>query len=211
LKINWPDERLPNFQSLSMSVIPFGGGPGPRARSIDLEEYRTGMQRTKAMLESILRNEKDLAEAQEDTSVTELFRPPGSQHDAYSFIRQIISEAAREILIADNYVDSTIFTLLTNASSGVAVSILTYNVPADFKLECDKFRRQHPIALETRRRSVDFHDRFIIVDGDKAYHLGASIKDAGDKASMIHLIEDADNVNALLGTYRTSWVAARVL
>src|SRR6266581_9261890 len=104
LQINWPQEpRLPDFRSMVISVTPFRGRPGPRIRPVDLEAYRNGLTATKTRLEVILRNEQELAEALGDTSVTELFLPPGSQYDAYSFIRKIISEAALEILIEDNY------------------------------------------------------------------------------------------------------------
>ncbi len=210
LKINWPSERLTHFSG-PLRITPFRGGPGPRINREDLDAFRGGLTRTKVQLELILRNEKELAEAEGNQSVTEIFLPPGSQHDAYSYIRQIVSTATREILIVDNYVDSTIFSLLTNAGAHVGISILTYKVPADFKVEAERFYKQHRISLEIRLRKADFHDRFIIVDASMAYHLGASIKDAGDKASMIHLIEDADNVQALLDTHRKSSAAATVL
>ena len=35
-----------------------------------------------------------------------------------------------------------------------------------------------------------FHDRFLISDGEKAYHIGASIKDAGKKCFAISLLND---------------------
>jgi hypothetical protein len=210
LQVNWPTERLADFESHIMSSNPFSG-PRPAVTQADLMAYRNGMQRTRTQLELILRNEKELAEAQGNATITELFLPPGSQHDAYTFIRQIISQATQEVFIADNYIDSTLLTLLKLARSGITVSVPTYNVPSDFNLECDKFRKQYPMNLAVRLRSVDFHDRFLILDGKKAYHLGASIKDAGNKASMIHLIQDADNVNALLATYNASWTSARVL
>jgi len=35
-----------------------------------------------------------------------------------------------------------------------------------------------------------FHDRFIIIDEIEMYHLGASIKDVGDKVFGINKIED---------------------
>jgi hypothetical protein len=211
LKANWPTERLPHFQSLAVNLTALGHRPESQVRQVDLDQYRRGLQSTKTQLELILRNERELAEAQGDATVNELFRPPGSQHDAYILIRQIISEAVREIRVADNFVDSTILTLLTNTSTGVVISVLTYNVPGDFKLECERYRQQNRHSLEIRLRSADFHDRFIIVDGEKAYHLGASIKDAGNTASMIHLIEDPDNVQALQGTFDASWAQARIV
>lgn len=43
-----------------------------------------------------------------------------------------------------------------------------------------------------------FHDRFLILDKTKAYHVGASLKDAGKKCFGINLIEDAGIVRDIL-------------
>ncbi len=206
LAANWPDERLPDFQSY---VIPLGHDPYQYQR--EKQAYDRGLTHAETQLKLILRNEQELAEAKGNTAITELFLPAGSQHDAYSHIRNIVSSAKLELLIVDNYVDTSLFQLLTNVNPGVAIELLTYRVPGDFALEAGKFRAQHGASFEARLRKADFHDRFIIVDSTKAHHLGASIKDAGNKASMIHLIEDTDNVSALLTTARASWVNAQLL
>jgi len=44
--------------------------------------------------------------------VRELFFPPGSQYDAYSGIKSIIDLAQDSIMVVDNYVDPTLFTML---------------------------------------------------------------------------------------------------
>ena len=43
-----------------------------------------------------------------------------------------------------------------------------------------------------------FHDRFLIIDHRIAYHIGASIKDAGKKCFGVNLISDKWMVEALL-------------
>ena len=48
-----------------------------------------------------------------------------------------------------------------------------------------------------------FHDRFIILDGKTAYHIGASIKDAGKKCFGISLLEDSGLVTDLLNRLKT--------
>lgn len=50
------------------------------------------------------------------------------------------------------------------------------------------FNAQYP-TLTVKKTQV-FHDRFIILDGITAYHIGASIKDAGKKCFGISLIDD---------------------
>ena len=43
-----------------------------------------------------------------------------------------------------------------------------------------------------------FHDRFLIIDDTKAYHIGASIKDAGKKCFAINLLNDEGVVYDIL-------------
>ena len=43
-----------------------------------------------------------------------------------------------------------------------------------------------------------FHDRFLILDRKTAYHVGASLKDAGKKCFGINLIEDAGVIRDIL-------------
>ena len=58
------------------------------------------------------------------------------------------------------------------------------------------FNAQYP-TLTVKKTQV-FHDRFIILDGKTAYHIGASIKDAGKKCFGISLINDSGLVAELL-------------
>lgn len=47
-------------------------------------------------------------------------------------------------------------------------------------------------------RTDSFHDRFIVLDGTDAYHVGASIKDAGKRAFAVSRIGDPVIVEGLL-------------
>src|SRR5207245_2767252 len=141
-----------------------------------------GLKRSRILLANILRDERDLAEAKANTKIVEIFFPPGSQHTAYQEIRQIVAAAKTDLVIVDNYVDGTLFQLLTNASLGVSVRVLTFNMKPDFAHEARKFRQQYQTPLEVRQKRGDFHDRFLIADSSRAHHLGASIKDLGSSA-----------------------------
>ena len=48
-----------------------------------------------------------------------------------------------------------------------------------------------------------FHDRFIILDRKRAYHIGVSIKDAGKKCFGISLMEDPDFATDLMARLST--------
>ena len=72
-----------------------------------------------------------------------------------------------------------------------------------------KFLAQHKkFALEARK-SNEFHDRFIILDEDECWHVGCSIKDAGNKVFMLCKIEDMANKTALIEQVNDTWLAAQ--
>ena len=144
-------------------------------------------------------------------TVRELFFPQGTQHDAYVRIREIIHRAKRSLRIIDPYLDGTVFTILGDVQGSLTVELLGAKLPADFALETTKFQQQHPnVQIETRR-SRDFHDRFIVIDETECWHIGCSIKDAGNKAFMLSTIKDARNSETVLETLRDTWASATPL
>ena len=143
--------------------------------------------------------------------VRELFFPRGTQHDAYVRIREIIHRAKRSLLIIDPYLDGTVFTILADIQGTPMVKLFAANIPTDFALETAKFQQQHPQVQVETRRSRDFHDRFIVIDETECWHIGCSIKDAGNKAFMLSAIKDSRNSEALLETLRHTWASAKSL
>jgi hypothetical protein len=141
----------------------------------------------------------------------ELFFPNGSQHDAYTKIREILLSAKSSIMIVDSYVDGSIFKTLSVCQPNLTISILSQNIPADFKLESSKFRDQYKFQKLSVRKSREFHDRFIIIDDKHCFHLGASIKDTGPRVSMLHKVQDPHNIDALISQSTGSWENAKII
>lgn len=144
--------------------------------------------------------------------VRELFFPKQSQHDAYVEIRGIFQTATKSIAIVDPYIDQTLLTLLASSlQPEMTIRLLTSKLPKDFGLEAKAWLAQHPrVALEVRT-TREFHDRFLVIDELKCWHVGCSIKDAGFKAFMLNNIEDKGNCNALLKQIEASWQAATLI
>lgn len=140
----------------------------------------------------------------------EAFFPKGSQHDAYVEIRGIVRQAQSSVTIVDPYMDGSIFALLGGLDpKPMKLELLTFiaKAPPDFKLEAKKFQTQRTWATLEIRTHGDFHDRFVLLDGKRCFHIGASIKDAGNKAFMISELEDPANNSALLKAVMASWMA----
>lgn len=140
----------------------------------------------------------------------EQFLPRGSQHDAFVAIRDIVQTVTSSVFIIDPYLDHTIFTLLSVVPPSCrSIQMLTSNkMPNDFKMESRKFQSQYANLNLLIRTSRDFHDRFIVVNQSEVFHLGASIKDAGDKAFQISKLCDENNLRAFLHAQQECWNAA---
>ena len=63
------------------------------------------------------------------------------------------------------------------------------------KLDIDKFNKQY--ATLKIAYTNKFHDRFMIIDENKLYHIGASLKDLGKKCFGISKIEDLEYMATL--------------
>lgn len=120
----------------------------------------------------------------------------GQIWDSYSLIVDIIKKANSKIIIIDNYVDDSILKMLPKKNNGVEVVILTSDKSNILKLDVQKFNKQYPLLKVSN--SNKFHDRFIIIDNKELYHLGASIKDLGNKCFGINKIEDEKIMKSII-------------
>jgi len=137
----------------------------------------------------------------------EAFHPKGSQHDAYIEIRALIQTAKKELMVVDEYVDGTLWTLLKNLKPSVTVRVMTENPKPDFAHEAKLFVTQHGNTVEARK-TKDYHDRFIVIDGANPLHLGASIKDAGNKAFAWTEFSGSSTRKAVIADIEDTWKAA---
>lgn len=125
----------------------------------------------------------------------------GQIYDAYSFITAIIQKASSEIILIDGYVNLDTLNILAKKNAGVDVKIYTYTSAQLTNKDVASFNAQYPTL--TVKKAQTFHDRFIILDRKKAYHVGASIKDAGKKCFGISLLEDPGLVKDILNRLNT--------
>ncbi len=147
-----------------------------------------------------------------DARKSQQFFPKQSQHDAYVAIRDLLCTATKSLLIVDPYLDSSLFTVLGSVSGKrLDVRLLTSKTYGDFALEAAKFLKQHTDFSLEARKSKDVHDRFIIIDGVQCWHLGCSIKDAGDRAFMMSAVETPAIRDAAIQSLTDTWNGAASL
>jgi len=103
----------------------------------------------------------------------------GQMFDAYAFIADLVRSADDTIVLVDNYIDDTVLTLLSKKKSKVRCILLTKNISKQLLLDAEKFNKQYPILQLIQFDKA--HDRFLIIDQQEVYHIGASLKDLGKK------------------------------
>jgi hypothetical protein len=103
----------------------------------------------------------------------------GQIFDAHQFVSSLIRNAKESILIIDNYVDDTVLTLLSKRQKGVSAKIYTKKITEQLQLDIEKYNSQYE-KVEIIQFSKS-HDRFLIIDNNEIYFIGASLKDLGKK------------------------------
>ncbi len=103
----------------------------------------------------------------------------GQIFDAHLFVSDLIKTANQSIILIDNYIDERVLALLSKRKSNVKAVIYTANIPSQLMLDIKRHNAQYPrIEIKEFARS---HDRFLIIDYQTVYHIGASLKDLGTK------------------------------
>ena len=121
----------------------------------------------------------------------------GQIYDAFSLLASLIQKATKDIILIDGYVDIGTLNLLAKKRTGVAVEIHTFSNTKLTATDLAKFNSQYPML--TVKHTNAFHDRFLILDHNEAYHVGASLKDAGKKCFAITLLQEEGLLKELLG------------
>ena len=113
----------------------------------------------------------------------------GEFYDAYTLIQSIFEKATNEIIIIDNYTDRTILDRLVVKKKEVEVKIYTSINSKLIGRDINTFNNQYGLLEVIYTTKV--HDRYIIIDQNKLYHLGPSIKDLGNKIFSISELDSA--------------------
>lgn len=103
----------------------------------------------------------------------------GQIFDAFALATRLIKSAKKSICLIDNYVDDSTLAMLSNKMQGVKVIIITHTLSESLNLAENRFNQQY--GELTIRTNSKIHDRFLIVDNEHLYLIGASLKDLGKR------------------------------
>ena len=129
----------------------------------------------------------------------------GQVFDSYMEIIKILNMAKKEIIIIDNYADETLLEIISKLDKSI-ILITSKKLLKD--IDINKYNKQyHNLKIIENN---DFHDRFIIEDNSKIYHLGSSINHLGTKTVAINIIEEDVVKKALINKINTIYFDRKV-
>src|SRR5690606_13345189 len=68
----------------------------------------------------------------------------GQVFDAYTFIADLVRKAEKSIVLIDNYIDDSVFTLFTKRKEGVDFTCYTKSITKSLQLDVEKHNQQYP-------------------------------------------------------------------
>ena len=110
----------------------------------------------------------------------------GQIYDAYSKIIDMLNEGKNEVIIIDSYADKKVLDIISNIDKEVILITRKNNLLKEIDIE--KYNKQYNNLKIIYDNT--FHDRYIILDKNIFYHLGASINYIGNKTFSINIIEE---------------------
>lgn len=124
----------------------------------------------------------------------ELLFMNGEVYDSYSKIIDILDIAKKELIIVDGYADKNVLDIISKLKVNVTLILRKNGILKEVDIK--KYKEQYNNL--TIIYSNDFHDRFIILDNNIIYHLGASINYAGSKVFAINKLEEKEIKESLI-------------
>jgi len=103
----------------------------------------------------------------------------GQIFDAYELASRIIRSAKKEIILIDNYIDESTLIHLSKKTDKAKVLLLTKTITKQLALDVTKANEQY--GNFEAKQFTNSHDRFLMIDRNELYHIGASLKDLGKK------------------------------
>jgi len=124
-------------------------------------------------------------------------------YKAKKFILELLKKATNSIRVIDNYLDEEIFDYLDGIDDNLDIMLITDGQKKIFQNLYKSYIIDRP---KTQAKiNNQSHDRFIIIDDQELFALGASLNTIGKKDFMIHKIENEEEKIKKLQDFNDYW------
>ncbi len=128
-------------------------------------------------------------------------------HSFDKFLRTIFANAKSRVLIADSWVDETIFdNVLDSIPKTLDINLIYGQKKGIFDSRIVRFKKQYSKFVVKRYK--DLHDRFLIVD-NMGCVIGPSLKNAAEKSPALIVVLDKKDSLLLIKFFQVLWKKAK--
>ena len=158
-------------------------------------------------LEALAVHEQDFSEGALEKSGSLIVVNRKGTHSFDKYIRKLFAEAKSQVLIADSYVDGTIFdTVLDVIPKAVTIKFLYKKQSDNFEQRAQRFGKQYTNFFS--KRYANLHDRFLVID-NSGYIIGPSLKDAASNAPALAVVLTGKEKQRLQSFFDELWRSAK--
>jgi hypothetical protein len=112
----------------------------------------------------------------------------GQIFDAWLFVSGLIQSAEQSIELWDHYIDASVLMLLSKRKPDVHACIYLKKISPALRTDIEKHHAQYAeIHFEI---STNAHDRFLLIDNTRLFHIGASLKDLGKRCFAFSILHE---------------------
>jgi len=128
------------------------------------------------------------------TQTTRLFLKKGDVFAGNRAARAIFESAKKMLDIIDTWFGPKVFDMLEVSEGSVQIRLISDQSKPPTVQAYQDFKKQYGRVEFRRCDPKEIHDRYVIVDGVRAWHFGHSLKDLGEKDSEINSVPAAEIV-----------------
>lgn len=158
-------------------------------------------------LEALAIHEQDFSEGALEKSGSLIIVNRKGTHSFDKYIRKLFAEAQSQVLIADSYVDGTIFdTVLDVIPKAVTIKFLYKKQSDNFEQRAQRFGKQY--TNFHIKKHANLHDRFLVIDSS-GYIIGPSLKDAASNSPALAVVLTGKEKQRLQSFFDELWRSAK--
>lgn len=135
---------------------------------------------------------------------SEYILPPGDRYRAMSLVLRVMQLAQARLFMVDAYLDDTVFLYVEAVDPDVEVRLLTASRKPMFCALLEEMKKTRP-SIDAREFQGECHDRFLVIDDNTVWHLGASINRLGSKLTRLSRVSDEEDRKRYLGIFDDLW------
>lgn len=133
---------------------------------------------------------------------TELLFFDGQYFDSFDFICSLVQQSKESLILIDSYFDFSGLNILKKVNSGVKCMVVLSSHAKLTEADIQQFEKQF-FRIDYIHTEL-FHDRYIIIDNEICYSIGASLNYIGKKTFSVIKIETPTIIQAIIDKCKCS-------